>query len=133
MKTLNKALVIGHVGQDPVLRETGDGKTFLPVSVATHVVVTPSEGEKKQYTEWHNVMLWERNAELAAGMLKKGTQVFIEGRLQTYKKHDATNGIDRYNTVIVGQNFIVLSKKDETVTPEDVASAAAATDDDLPF
>jgi len=133
VKTLNKALVIGNVGQDPVLRETANGKKFLALSVATHTVVTPKEGEKKKYTEWHNVMLWERTAELGSQYLKKGTPVFIEGRLQTYKKHDAVNAVDRYNTVIVGQNFIVLSKKDETVTPEDVANAAAASDDDLPF
>jgi len=126
VKTLNRVSLIGHLGQTPEMRETDSGAKFLPASVATNLVVPQKEGEPKTYTEWHRVLFWNQLAELAVQMLKKGTPVFVEGRLRTYKKHDAEAGVDRWNTVIVATNFIVLSKREEQpeVPPEQVADAA---------
>lgn len=118
MKTLNRSLIVGHVGIDPVMKLTQAGdKKFLPTSVATHTFIPQKEGDPKKYTEWHSVVFWNVLADLAHKMLHKGTPVLVEGRLRTYKSHDDANNIDRYNTVIVADNFIVLDKRSQADEP----------------
>ena len=130
MKTLNRVLIVGNVGKDPEMQITPREKKFLPVSVATSTTFAPKDGEPTTHTEWHSVMFWgDALADLAHNMLHKGTPVLVEGKLRTYKKFDPVNDVDRYNTVIVAQNFIVLNKKQDIGEPTQREIAEA----DVPF
>ncbi len=99
--TVNKVMILGRLGQDPEVRATGSGTTVANINVATNELgpKDPS-GQRQDVTEWHRCVLFGRTAELAQQYLSKGSQVFLEGRLQTRKWQDQ-NGNDRYSTEIV--------------------------------
>jgi len=108
---LNKVMIIGRLTRDPELRATPTGLNVCTLSIATSYVYTNKQsGQKVEQTEFHSVILWTKLAEIAGQYLKKGTQVFIEGRLQTRSWDDKTSGQKRYKTEIVGDNMIMLSK-----------------------
>lgn len=108
---LNKVMIIGRLTRDPELRTIPTGANVCTFSVATSYVYTNQQsGQKVEQTEFHNVVLWRKLADIAAQYLKKGTQVFIEGRLQTRNWDDKTSGQKRYRTEIVGDNMIMLSR-----------------------
>lgn len=130
MKTLNEVTIIGHVGQTPEVKESSGGKKFLPVSVATNTIIPQKEGDPKQVPEWHSVVFWGVLVELAAKMLKKGTPVFIRGRLRHYQTRDLVHDIIRYNTCVVAENFIVLNKRDQQQPDGD--DLAAVVDEGSP-
>ncbi|QSV45442.1 single-stranded DNA-binding protein [Geobacter benzoatilyticus] len=111
MASLNKVLLIGNLGKDPEVRYTASGTAVASFSLATSEKFKNKEGEWEERTEWHNVTLWGRLAEIAGEYLAKGKTVFIEGRLQTRKWQDK-DGKDRYTTEIVGEKMQMLSRKD---------------------
>jgi single-strand DNA-binding protein len=111
MASLNKVLLIGNLGKDPELRYTASGTAVASFSLATSEKFKNKEGEWEERTEWHNVTLWGRLAEIAGEYLGKGKTVYIEGRLQTRKWQDK-DGKDRYTTEIVGEKMQMLSRKD---------------------
>ena len=111
MASLNKAIVIGHLGKDPEIRYTVSGSAVANFSVATDEKLKNREGEWEERTEWHNVTVWGRLAEIAGEFLTKGKSVYIEGRLQTRKWQDR-DGKERLTTEIVGEKLLMLSKKD---------------------
>ncbi|QCI26944.1 single-stranded DNA-binding protein [Buchnera aphidicola (Thelaxes californica)] len=98
---INKVLLIGHLGQDPEIRYMPNGSAVTNINVATSDVwKDKNTGEMKEKTEWHRVVLFGKLAEVAGEYLKKGSQVYIEGSLQTRKWQDQ-NGVDRYTTEVI--------------------------------
>ncbi|HYS43612.1 MAG TPA: single-stranded DNA-binding protein [Geobacteraceae bacterium] len=112
MASLNKVMLIGNLGKDPEVRYTAAGTAVASFSLATSEKYKNKSGEWEEKTEWHNVTLWARLAEIAGEYLAKGKTVYIEGRLQTRKWQDR-DGKDRYTTEIVGEKMQMLSGKSE--------------------
>ncbi|MSM39270.1 MAG: single-stranded DNA-binding protein [Geobacter sp.] len=112
MASLNKVMLIGNLGKDPEVRYTTSGQAVASFSIATSEKFKNRNGEMEERTEWHNVVLWGRQAEIAGEYLAKGRTVFIEGRLQTRKWQDK-EGRDRYTTEIVGDRMQMLGGKGE--------------------
>jgi len=135
--SVNKVILVGHLGKDPDVRYTPGGDAVADVSVATKEVYKNKEGERTERTEWHNLVLWRGQAEFAKEWLKKGQLVYAEGRLQTRKWEDK-EGQKRYKTEIqVDQitalgSFIGRSKKDEGV-PETEKESKKEADEEIPF
>ena len=108
MAGVNKVIVLGNLGADPELRSSPSGVTTCRLSIATSMNWTDkSSGEKKEKTEWHRVVFFGRSAEVIDQYLKKGQQLYIEGRLQTSKYEK--DGIERYSTDIIGESFNFIS------------------------
>lgn len=112
MASLNKVMLIGNLGKDPEVRYTASGTAVVGFSLATSEKYKSKSGEWEEKTEWHNITLWGRLAEIAGEYLAKGKTVYIEGRLQTRKWQDR-DGKDRYTTEIVGEKMQMLSGKGE--------------------
>lgn len=107
---LNKVMIIGRLTRDPEMRTTPSGVNVCQISVATGYSYTnQATGQKVEQTEFHNVVLWRKLAEIATQYLKKGTQVYFEGRLQT-RSWDGQDGQKRYRTEIVADNMIMLGR-----------------------
>lgn len=105
---INKVILVGNIGKDPEVRYTSDGKAVATITVATSEQwKDKATDEKKEKTEWHRVVLFGRLGEIAGEYLKKGSQVYIEGKLQTRKWQDQ-NGQDRYTTEIVANEMQML-------------------------
>lgn len=104
---LNRASIIGRITRDPELRSTTTGKAVCSMSVATGRVWKDQAGQQQKDTEFHSVVLWGRQAEVAAQYLKKGARVYIEGRLKT-RDWTGTDGVKRYRTELVSENMIML-------------------------
>lgn len=110
MASLNKVMLIGNTGKDPEIRYTPSGTAVANFSLATSEKFKGKSGEWEERTEWHNITLWGKLAEIAGEYLSKGKTVYIEGRLQTRKWQDKS-GNDRYTTEIVGEKMQMLSGK----------------------
>ncbi len=105
---INKVILIGNLGQDPETRSTPGGATVTNIRIATSESWRDKQsGEMKEQTEWHTVVLWNKLGEIAGEYLKKGSQVYIEGRLRTRKWQDK-QGQDRYTTEIVASEMQML-------------------------
>jgi single-strand DNA-binding protein len=148
---INKVILVGNIGKDPETRYMPNGKAVTNFSVATSESWTDrTSGDKQERTEWHNVVLFEKLAEIAAEYLRKGSQVYIEGSLRTRKWQDK-EGKDRYTTEIVGRDMQMLGGRAGAgaaaaggdqggggrAAPERSAPPPAADegefDDDIPF
>lgn len=141
MASLNKVMLIGKLGKDPEVRFTSSGQAVAGFSMATNEKFKNKSGEWEDRTEWHNITLWGKLAEIAGEYLSKGKMAYIEGRLQTRKWQDK-NGNDRYTTDIVGDKLQLLSpKNDSSRSSETVPHPATSErveeqpfqDDDIPF
>lgn len=107
MQGVNKVILIGRLGQDPEVRMTPNGQAVCSLRLATSESWT-KDGNKEERTEWHRVVVWGRQAELAGKYLKKGRACFIEGKLQTRSWDDQQSGQKRYSTEIVASNIQFL-------------------------
>lgn len=107
---LNKAMIIGNVTRDPEIRSTANGQPVTSFSVATNLTWTDQSGQKQQKAEFHNIVAWRKLAEICGQYLKKGSKVYIEGRLQT-SDWTGQDGNKRYKTEIVADNMIMLDSK----------------------
>lgn len=113
MAGINKVIIVGNLGNDPEIRTMPAGDLVVNISVATSESWTDkNSGEKKTQTEWHRIVLYRRLAEIAAQYLRKGSQVYIEGRLKTRKWQD-NNGQDRYSTEIQCDNLQMLGGQNQ--------------------
>lgn len=112
MASLNKAIIIGHLGKDPEVKYMPNGEAVVNFSVATTETWKDKQsGEKKERTEWHNITAYGRLAEICGEYLRKGIQVYLEGKLQTRKWQDKQTGQDRYSTeIVLGEMKIMGSK-----------------------
>lgn len=104
---LNKVMIIGRLVRDPEMRTTGTGQTVVSFSVATNFTWKDQQGQQQERVEYHNIVAWRRLAEIIGQYLKKGRQVYIEGRLQTRSWEDQ-QGQKKYRTEIVADNMIML-------------------------
>lgn len=115
MSSLNKVMLIGHLGRDPEYRVFSNGNPSCSFSMATSEQWRDKNtGQMQSKTEWHNIVLFGRLAEIARDYLKKGSLVFVEGKLQTRKWQDRNTGQDRYTTEIVGDNLRMLGGKGQS-------------------
>ncbi len=105
---VNKAIIIGNLGQDPELRYTGSGTAVCNMSVATNESYKDSDGQLVEKTEWHRVVAWARLAEICGEYLQKGSQVYFEGSLQTRSWEDR-DGNTKYTTEIKARDMMMLS------------------------
>ena len=106
---LNKAMIIGNVVRDPEMRTTPTGQNVTSFSIATNLVWKDQSGQKQEKVEFHNIVAWRRLAEIVGQYLKKGSKVYIEGRIQT-RSWDDPNGVKRYRTEIIAENMIMLDR-----------------------
>lgn len=113
---LNRAMIIGRLTRDPEVRTIPQGQSVTTFSVATNFTWMSSAGQKQERVEYHNVVAWRKLAEIVGRFLKKGSRVYIDGRLQTRSWEDA-NGIKKYRTEIIADNLIMLDRA-ETMMPE---------------
>lgn len=147
--SLNKAMLIGNVGKDPEVRHLETGVPVVTIPVATSERYKDKNGEVKEQTEWHNVVLWRSLADFAEKYLRKGMQVYVEGRIRSRSWEDQS-GQKRYTTEIVADVVRLLGRKSDneqqqgTGQARPAAAAPAATTaidplieqnegDDLPF
>ncbi len=150
---INKVLLIGNLGKDPEIKHFEGGKAVAKFSVATNENYMDKAGEWQTNTEWHDVVVWNRNAERAEKQLKKGMMVYVEGKL-THRKWQDDQGNNRYTTEVVAATFRMLERRDqqssgynnlpgaESAPSPQVAepvkavnnnTGGGAMDDDLPF
>jgi len=114
MASVNKVILVGNLGRDPEVRYSPDGGAICNMSVATTSSwKDKATGEKREETEWHRVVLYNRLAEIAGEYLKKGRSVYLEGRLKTRKWQDKDTGADRYSTEVVADQMQMLGGRDE--------------------
>jgi single-strand DNA-binding protein len=155
-KSLNRVQLIGNLGKDPEIKYTPQGTPVAKITIATNERFKDKSGEWQDRTEWHNVVLWQRLAEIAGEYLKKGGKVYIEGRLQTRSWDDKTSGQKKYMTEVVGSDLILLGGRgegeasgsysrganasagngnnfDQRVPEPEPAGAGPITDEDIPF
>jgi single-strand DNA-binding protein len=111
MASVNKVILIGNLGRDPETRYTTGGDAVTNLRIATTEQWKDKAGEKQEKTEWHTVVLFGRQAEVAGEYLKKGRSVYIEGRLQTRKFTDK-EGVEKYSTEVVGDRMQLLGSRD---------------------
>jgi single-strand DNA-binding protein len=110
MASFNKAQVIGFLGNDPEVRYSQAGAAITTISVATTEKWTDKNGDQQEETEWHRITFFGRMAEIAGEYLKKGAQVFVEGRIKTDHYTDK-DGVERWSTKIIGQELKMLDRK----------------------
>lgn len=107
---INKAIIVGRLGGDPEIRSTQSGTSVTTFTVATNEKWKDQSGQLQESTEWHRIVSFGKLAEICGNLLNKGSQVYIEGRIQTRKWQDQ-NGNDRYTTEIVAREMKILSSK----------------------
>jgi single-strand DNA-binding protein len=137
-KSLNKVQLIGNLGKDPELRYTTSGVAVATFTIATNESWRDQDGNTQERTEWHNIVAWRKLAEVCGEWLKKGSKIYIEGRIQTRSYDDKNTGQKRYMTEIVADNMIMLDGKGRTegnspAVSEPSAPAPQSANDDLPF
>jgi single-strand DNA-binding protein len=140
--TLNKILLIGRLGADPELKYTPTGKAVLTLSIATNTSWKDQEGKPQEKTDWHRVIVWQKPAEALSQYVKKGTLVYVEGRIST-RSWDDKDGNKRYITEVTASQVQLLGSRGER-TGTDIPEPAAPPEvefaepnpteaDDLPF
>ena len=142
---INKVILVGNLGRDPEVRYAASGAAMANVTIATSESwKDKNSGEKQERTEWHRIVFFGRLAEIASEYLKKGSQIYVEGRLQTRKWQDK-DGNDRYTTEVVANEMQMLGSRGGASAPADnynqdnqssaVPAAAGPVDfdDDIPF
>lgn len=133
--TVNKVILIGRLGADPEIRYTPSGRAVANFRIATDEVWRDREGQLQERTEWHNIVMWGRQAEICNEFLRKGSHVYVEGRLQT-REWEGQDGIKRRTTEIVAQRMQILDRR--VAEPEEEAplipeEEGLGEEDELPF
>ena len=105
---VNKVILIGNLGRDPEVRSTPSGQPVASFTLATNRRWRDKNGQKQEQTEWHSIVVWGKQAEIAGQYLTKGKQIYLEGRLQTRSWDDRQTGEKKYKTEIVCDNFQML-------------------------
>lgn len=130
MASVNKVIIMGNLGRDPDVRYTADNKAVTTIAVATSDRYTDKNtGEKKEITEWHRIVFFNRLAEIAGEYLKKGSSVYVEGKLKTRKWTD-NDGVERYTTEITADSLQMLGGRGDGSGHGHQAPAGGATKND---
>ncbi|MBI94759.1 MAG: single-stranded DNA-binding protein [Flammeovirgaceae bacterium] len=137
MAGVNKAILLGNLGKDPEVRRLDDGRAVANFSIATSETYKNKAGERVTNTEWHNVVLWSPLAEIAESYLKKGSQVYIEGKISN-RSYEDKDGIKKYVSEVVGRDITLLGRAPDSsgVQAEEnkpQESTETVQEDDLPF
>ena len=133
MVGVNKSIIVGRLGRDPELKYTSDGKAVANFSVATSEDwKDKSTGDKKERTEWHRIVVWGRLGEICGEYLRKGSQVYLEGKIQTRKWEDK-DGNERYVTEIIAHTMQMLGGGQEREKPPVQEEPGVKPGDDIPF
>jgi single-strand DNA-binding protein len=159
-KSLNKVMLIGNVGKDPEVKFTPSGTAVAKFGLATNERFKDKSGEWQDRTEWHNIVAWQKLAEIIGQYVKKGSKIYIEGRLQTSNWEDKQSGEKKYRTEVIASDLLLLSSRGEgggggddfeggrssrgaaapassfdqrPQQPEEHGQPAEITDDDIPF
>jgi len=144
--SVNKVILIGNLGRDPEVRYTPNGLAVANLTIATTEAWKDKQtGENQERTEWHRIALYSRLAEIAGEYLRKGSKIYLEGRLQTRKWQDKNTGQDRYTTEIIADSLQMLDSKNAGGSSDHTAAAKSAPaempqseptdnfEDDIPF
>lgn len=134
MRGINKVILVGHLGKDPEIMRLESGSMKASFTLATTEVYKDKNGNRAEQTEWHNIVVWNKPAEIAEKYLKKGSAVFVEGRIRS-RDYTDKNNVQRRFYEIICDRFSMLDRKPEGM-PAAAASGAEVTDepaDDLPF
>jgi single-strand DNA-binding protein len=136
MAGLNKVMLIGNVGKDPEMRYTANGNAVTHFSLACNRTFASQEGERREETEWFEIVTWNKLAELCSQFLQKGRQAYVEGRLQT-RSWEGQDGQKRYRTEVIAQTVLFLGSgsggAQRMTEGFDDAAPANVDPDDLPF
>ncbi|PYX56775.1 MAG: single-stranded DNA-binding protein [Acidobacteria bacterium] len=153
-KSVNKVILIGNLGKDPEVKYTPAGTAVAKITLATNERFKDKSGEWQERTEWHNVVLWQRLAEIAGEYLKKGSKLYVEGRLQTHSWEDKQTSQKKYMTEVVASDIVLLGGRGEGAEsgghargasasgggfdqrvpePETAPASSPITDEDIPF
>ena len=141
MKTLNKVQLIGRLGKDPEVQKFDGDNMVVRFPLATNESYKDKNGQLVESTDWHNIVAWRKLGQIAEQYIKKGMSIYVEGKIRS-RSYDDKDGVKRYVTEIVADNFIMLDKKEENegIKSSQVASSSAAPknlveedDSDLPF
>ena len=108
-KSVNKVILIGNLGKDPEIKYTSSGMAVAKFSLATNERYKDKEGQWQDRTEWHNVVAWQRLAEIVGEYVKKGSKLYLEGRIQTSSWDDKETGQKKYRTEIIANDLVLLS------------------------
>ena len=127
MKSVNKVILVGHLGKDPEVKFTTQGTPVAKITIATNSKFKGKDGNWQETTEWHNVVLWQRLAEIAGEYLKKGGQVYIEGRLQTRSWDDKQTGQKKYMTEVVANDLVLLGGRGQGGRSDHAGSSRGAS------
>jgi single-strand DNA-binding protein len=134
--TVNKVILVGRLGADPELKYTPSGQARASFNLATNAVWKDQEGNQQERTDWHRITAWGKLAEIMGEWLKKGSYVYLEGRLQT-RSYEDTNGVKKYITEVVANDMEMLGRKGEAgggaKAPSDAEIPPPEEEDDLPF
>lgn len=122
---LNKAMIIGRLTKDPEIKSTPSGQNVASFSIATNFTWTDQSGQKQEKVEFHNIVAWRKLADIIGQYLKKGSKVYIEGRLQT-RDWAGQDGVKRYRTEILAENMIMLDSKGGSDNSFEQASRSSA-------
>ena len=154
-RSINKVILIGNLGQDPEVRHTGSGIPVATFSLATNELYKDQDGKLQEKPQWHNIVAWRKTAEICGDYLKKGSRIYLEGKIQ-YRQYEDKAGVKRTITEIVADQIMMLDskgsvspelldssspdlrneKKNISPEPSDIASPDQQNeknDDDLPF
>lgn len=141
-KSVNKVILVGNVGQDPEVKYTPSGTPVAKLSLATNERFKDRSDEWQERTEWHSIIAWQRLAEIVGEYVKKGSKLYIEGKLQTSSWEDRQSGSKRYRTEVVARDIVLLGSHENTDDSrpkrngreqETYASSSEITDEDIPF
>ena len=150
-KSVNKVILLGNVGKDPEIRATPGGTTVATFSLATTDRTKDPAGNWTDRTEWHNLVAFQRTAEIVRDYVKKGSKLYIEGKIQTRSWDDKTSGEKKYRTEIIVNDLSLLSGRGEgesggsnrgsstsydqrsSAPADDLVQSTEITDDDIPF
>lgn len=154
-KSVNKVILVGHLGKDPEVKYTPSGTAIAKFTLATNERFKDKDGNWQDRTEWHNIVAWQRTAEVVGEYLKKGSQVYVEGRLRTDSWDDKETGQKKYRTEIVVNDLVLLGGRGagggggqgggfdqsrqsggnsmDQRAPEPEHATSQITDDDIPF
>jgi single-strand DNA-binding protein len=142
-KSVNKVILVGNIGKDPDVKYTPSGVPVAKFSLATNERFKGKSGEWQERTEWHNVIAWQRLAEIVGEYVQKGNKLYVEGRLQTSSWEDRQSGEKKYKTEIVAHDLVLLGSnngaRDANVPQRSHAEHAeedfpgSITDEDIPF
>ncbi|HKO11833.1 MAG TPA: single-stranded DNA-binding protein [Acidobacteriaceae bacterium] len=151
-KSVNKAILVGNVGKDPEVKFLPSGSPVANFTLATSERFKDKSGEFQERTEWHNIVAYQRTAEIIRDYVKKGSKLYVEGRIQTRSYDDKNTGQKRYFTEIIVNDLVLLSGRGEggesggysrgasssydqrqPAPADDLVQSTEITDDDIPF